>query len=232
MTATIRALLDGKLSRADVESWTRTLWPEDSGQGNPFAWGAAAVVFDSIWNIAKRAPDGSELIREVDLRGYLGWLETGDPYVGEQVPLVYLAPGIDSLAAKTAGTTPIRLWIDGIGWHFEMRFAAPTTGRPFAAVTNAQGEEGPIAVHKRREDPWREALIDLFEALEIDERDTLWLRPDIDVDALPTWSLWREDDNCNRFEMDRFHCYAKASAQQKMFEDRKHRQVYWVDAVG
>jgi hypothetical protein len=31
--------------------------------------------------------------------------------------------------------------------------------------------------------------------------------------------------------MDRFHSYAKAVAQQQMFEARKHRQVYWVDPV-
>jgi hypothetical protein len=186
MTATLRALLEGKLSRADVETWTRTLWPENGGQG--------------------------------------------DDLVGDSDPLVALAPGIDALTAKTGGTTPVRYWLDGIGWYLEMRFAAPTTGRPFAAFTNAEGEEGPIAVHKRRDDPWRQALIDLFEALEIDERDTLGLRPDIDLDALPTWSLWRQDDNGNRFEMDRFHSYAKADAQQQMFTARKHKQLYWVEA--
>jgi hypothetical protein len=188
------------------------------------------VVFTSIWNINERDHDGNELLRETDLRGYLGWLEAGDDLVGDSDPLVALAPGIDALTAKTGGTTPVRYWLDGIGWYLEMRFAAPTTGRPFAAFTNAEGEEGPIAVHKRRDDPWREALIDLFEALEIDERDTLGLRPDIDLDALPTWSLWRQDDNGNRFEMDRFHSYAKADAQQQMFTARKHKQLYWVEA--
>jgi hypothetical protein len=230
MTATLRDLLEGKLSRVEVKAWTRTLWPENGGQGSPFAWPTASTVFDSIWNITERDRDGRELIRETDLRGYLRWLEIGDDFVGDRDPLIALAPGIDALAAKIDGGDPIRHWVDGLGWHFELRFVAPATGRPFVASTRAEHEHAPIAVHKRRDDPWREAVIDLFEALEIDERDTRWLHPDIDLAALPTWSLWREDDNCNRFEMDRFHSYAKAIAQQQMFEARKHRQVYWVES--
>lgn len=232
MIATLRALLDGKLSRADVKAWTRTLRPENAGPGSPFDWGTATAVFDSIWNIDERDQGGDERIRETDLRGYLGWLETGDDLVGDREPLITLAPGIDALTAKTGGATPIRFWFDGIGWYLEMRFADPTTGRPFAAFTNAEGDEGPIAVHARRDDPWRDALIDLFETLEIDERDTLGLRHDVDIDALPSWALWRQDNNGNRFEMDRFRSYAKAAAQQQMYEDRGHGQMYWVEASG
>jgi hypothetical protein len=132
MMATLRAFLEGRLSRAEVKAWTRTMWPENGGQGSP----------------TERDRDGSELIREADICGYLHWLETDREYDGDRDPLVGLPPGIDALAVKT-GSTPIRYWLGGVGWYFELCFRAPTTGRPFVAIVTAQHEHQPIAVHTR-----------------------------------------------------------------------------------
>lgn len=59
--------------------------------------------------------------------------------------------------------------------------------------------------------------------------DVTHLHRDVDLARLPTWTLWREDFNNNRFEVARYHSYAKARAQEQVFTDRGHHQTYWVD---
>lgn len=47
------------------------------------------------------------------------------------------------------------------------------------------------------------------------------------------WSLWRQDDNGNRFRIARFSARAQAEAEQRRFEALAHKQIYWVeDAPG
>jgi hypothetical protein len=109
-----------------------------------------------------------------------------------------------------------------------MRFCAAGTSRPFVAQRPDRPEQA-IEIYKQRHDAWADAIIDLFETLAIDERDVAYLDPAIDPEQLPCWGLWREDDNANRFEIDRFHSYAKAIAQERIYTARGHRQFYWVD---
>lgn len=136
MMAHIRALLEGRESRADVMAWTRSMWPPERGQGSPFRSGDAVAVFDSIWNLDARQGD-QELVREIDLQAYLRWLGEGESFYGDEDELVFLAGDIEDLARRT-GTEAIRWWLDGLGWQASVRFAEPARGRPF--VVNASLE--------------------------------------------------------------------------------------------
>lgn len=231
---TVRALLESRMTRAQAKAWTRELWPPDSGQGGPLRSGIAATVFDSLWNIEERDERG-DVVREVDLRAYLDWLMRGDCFLGDDQPLLLLEGDIDEFG-KQLGVTPFRHWVDGLGWFLGLRFCATATERPFVARMG-EGPGGPSTIHrvieiyKQRSDPWHNAVIDLFETLAIDERDVGWMNPAVELEQLPRWALWREDDNANQFEIDRFRSYSKAIAQERMYTARGHRQFYWVDSA-
>lgn len=171
----VRALLDGRMTRAQAGVWIR----EHADESRPTSSDIAATVFASLEHIDAH-DDGGELVREE------------------------------------------------FGWHHAIRFCAVGTSRPFFALQDDRPAH-PVTIHKLRSDPWRDAVIDLFETLAIDEHDVAYLDPRIDLAQLPCWALWREDDNVNRFEIDRFHSYAKAIAQEQMYTARGHRQFYWVD---
>lgn len=220
------AVLAGTLSRAELAAWTRTLWPPGSGQGGPFRSATAACIFDSICGIEERDAQG-HVVREVDLRAYLGWLTEGESFLGEPDALVVLGLGIEALAARTGGT-PVTHWLDGIGWVQELRFCTPASGRPYIAGAH-RGRSDVLGVRKQQRDPWRDALLDLFEALAIDDRDVVRFGDEVDLESLPCWALWRSDDNGNKFEMERSRSYAKAAAQEQLYSARGHRQVYWVE---
>jgi hypothetical protein len=44
----------------------------------------------------------------------------------------------------------------------------------------------------------------------------------------PLWSVWRQDDNGNRFEMARGVSQAEATMLVRTYEDRPHKQTYWI----
>lgn len=46
----------------------------------------------------------------------------------------------------------------------------------------------------------------------------------------PAWTVWRQDDNGNRVPMLRFGNPHAARAVAHAFEERGHRQSYWVEA--
>lgn len=52
--------------------------------------------------------------------------------------------------------------------------------------------------------------------------------PRVDLDELPSWVLWRSDDNGNQFEMERFRSYAKAELHERIYTNRGHKQLYWI----
>lgn len=47
--------------------------------------------------------------------------------------------------------------------------------------------------------------------------------------AKELWSVWRQDDNGISFEVARGLSNAGATEMVKKFEQRGHKQVYWVD---
>lgn len=226
MTTKLRALLDGRVTRAEVTEWTRKLWPPDGGQGSPFKSGAAASVFDSIYALDARWGDDL-LVRDADIRAYVRWLTEGESFRADDDSVVVLARELEEFAAAV-GSETIRWWLAGIGWCAEVRFCAPARQRPFIARSHLD-YPGAMGISKQSCDDWYPAIVDLFEALAIDDGDCARINPEIDLSRLPIWTLRRQDDNGNSFEVARFRSYAKACAQAEIFTTRGHKQLYWVD---
>ena len=42
------------------------------------------------------------------------------------------------------------------------------------------------------------------------------------------WIVWRQDDNGNRFEVNRYGSRAEADEVAATMEARGHKQIYWV----
>jgi hypothetical protein len=42
------------------------------------------------------------------------------------------------------------------------------------------------------------------------------------------WTVWRQDDNGNRFEVARYGSRAEAELLAATMEARGHKQIYWV----
>jgi hypothetical protein len=221
MIEILEGLLAGRMTRASVHEWIESDWPQCwRDVGLP---GNANFVLGALWNIDDRDDHGRDYVGEPELRAYLDVLRGGESLIVDHDPLIGLSWGVDVLAERVGGQ-PIHWIYEGTGWEVEIRFCTRASGRAF----NATGG----GIYKSRHDPWREALIDLFEGLAIDERDVTWLNPKIDLAQLPEWALWREDDNANRFEIERSHCFAKLDRQEQILRDRGHKQSYWVDPVG
>jgi hypothetical protein len=45
------------------------------------------------------------------------------------------------------------------------------------------------------------------------------------------WVVWRQDDNGNRFEVNRYESRAEAEEVAATMEARGHKQIYWVAEV-
>lgn len=228
LSDTLRDLLAGRATRTDVKKWTRALWPPSNGLGNPFMSREAACIFDSIYNIDERWGD-SPLVRDVDLRAYLRWLTEGQVFLADDEPVVIVARNIEQFASAVNGNA-IRWWLDGIGWCAEVRFCAAATGRPFVAHSHLENPNS-MSISKLARDDWHDALVELFEALAIDDKDCTFINPGVDLSRVPCWALWHQDDNNNCFEVNRSKSYAKACAQANLFAARGHKQLYWIDLV-
>ncbi|MFB7054357.1 MULTISPECIES: hypothetical protein [Streptomyces] len=53
-----------------------------------------------------------------------------------------------------------------------------------------------------------------------------------DSGALLPWLVIREDDNGNRYRVGRYATRAEAQKVVDSFEDRAHKQLYWVERIG
>lgn len=42
------------------------------------------------------------------------------------------------------------------------------------------------------------------------------------------WELWRQDDGGHQFLVARFSTREEAEREMRVYEDRGHKQVYWV----
>lgn len=223
----MRALVAGDLTRADMSKWLAELRPPGSGQRGPFIHQPALSVYESL--CLDELWEGQPLVRDVDLRAYLRWLSEGESFhASGDDTLFVLAVDIEEFAAQTR-TEAIRWWHSGLGWRVSLQFASPVSGRAYLIHSGLE-HPGRIGLHKQDRYDLHEAIVDLFEALAIDEQDVTHLHRDVDLSRLPTWALWREDFNNsgNRFEVARYHSYAKACVQARVFTERDN-QTYWVD---
>jgi len=89
----------------------------------------------------------------------------------------------------------VRFWLEGLGLYRSLQLGSLATGRPFflqSPVGEVYGEPQ-VWITKRAEDDLQAALLDLFETLAIDERDTSHIIDGVDLSLLPVWELWRLD---------------------------------------
>lgn len=225
LVANLRALLAGRMTRAEMSTWLDELWPPGSGQGGPFRRQPAVSVFDSL-ALDERWGDAL-LVREVDLRAYLRWLSEGECFEADEDAVIVLDHDIEDFATQT-GTEAIRWWHDGLGWWTSLQFCSPASGRPYVVHSELKRPTA-MGFNKQKTVDWNDAIVDLFEVLAIDDDDVSFINSQVDLTRLPTWVLKRQDDNGNGFEMARFRSYAKARAQEQMYTARGHRQIYWVE---
>lgn len=211
----LRARLDGRMNRAQLQAWALARAPAS------FDSATVTAVFEALVGLEDDA-----IVGDVELRAYVEALASGQRFVGDPDPLVCLRMDIDVLAEQVRAT-PIHWWTPGLGWTRELSFAALASGRPFVAVARAE-QPGRTYVHERAGDRWQDALVELFEQLAIDEREAIALSPEVELAELPVWVLWREDDNGNRVEIDRYRSYAKAELDERLYTERGHRQSYWI----
>lgn len=219
------ALLEGRMTRDEVQTW---LLEEQAkaGRRGPFPSQPALCVYESLLSLDERWEDDF-LVREADLRAYLGWLAEGECFHSDGDALFVLERDIDEFAAQT-WTEAVRWWHTGLGWWLSLQFCSPASGRPYVVLAELTSPAR-LGLHAQAGVDRNDAIADLFELLGIDDRDVTFIHPSVDLERLPVWALRREDDNCNRFEIDRFRCYVKAYAQQQIYEARGHRQTYWIE---
>lgn len=164
----LEELLRGRISRGDVARITREMWPEGSGQGNPFRSGDASTVFESIWNIEERR-DGELLVRDSDVRAYVRWLT--EPTSLEGAREVACATRTAERLAGSLGLAGVRFWFDGLGWYLEVQTRSPRSDRQFIILGPLEFETG------RRVSTIRTTLPDRAD-LRDDILTTLGLEPD------------------------------------------------------
>ncbi|MEZ4383911.1 MAG: hypothetical protein R3A79_21445 [Nannocystaceae bacterium] len=224
----LRALLAGELTRDAVQTW---LLDEQAraGRRGPFPSQPALCVYESLLSLDERWGDDF-VVREVELRAYLRWLTEGESFRSDGDALIALDRNIEEFAAQT-GTEAARVWVTGLGWWLSFQFGSPASGRAYVVLADLESP-GRVGLHSQVDADRNDAIVDLFEVLAIDERDVEFIHPGVELERLPVWALWREDDNCNRFEIDRFRSYTKAYAQQQLYDARGHRQTYWVEPAG
>src|SRR5262249_44889332 len=123
-------------------------------------------------------------------------------------------------------TFPVRFWESGLGWMEGFEYASPITGRCYdfhASWWDTQ--RMPIMVLSGVGDP-ADVIAELFECLAIDSADTAYLK----VPMRSRWKLLRRDDNGHPFEVARFSGRAKALKKLGEFENRAHKQTYWLES--
>lgn len=172
LRARLDALLSGRSTREDVESWARAV------DVPPRVFAEAAVVVSSLCNAAELS-GGVPVLSERDFRAYRRWVTEGEAFFGDDEPLVVLN---GSLALLDGHAGPaVRFWEHGLGWAQERRFASPATGRPFVAL---QLDEGScIDIRKRREDDAPSAWRDLVATLAFEPSMVRYLQQGLSLDG-------------------------------------------------
>ena len=182
MLATIDAVLAGAMTRAEAMAWTVALLNTQPDRRNPFGKDPEAwTVFESLFGIDEIMSDGEPRVREVDLRSYRRWLLEEEFFIATRDPMVALRLTIDELAMKVGGE-PVRFWLDGLGWHAELRFRA-ANGRPFVALCCLE-QPSFVEVRFLRDDVARDALADLLELVALAD-DDIGLHPSLEATGRP-----------------------------------------------
>lgn len=71
-------------------------------------------------------------------------------------------------------------------------------------------------------------LDEVLEVLNLNSNDLVWVDKDIQFSP---YELWRQDDNGHKFLIETFPCKADAEKAKREFENRKHKQIYWLEKM-
>jgi hypothetical protein len=228
MVARVERLLDGRATREQLCSWAHEV---QKTHGRVFVHNAAAdALHTCLWSLDETLANTDEpLVRRVDLVDHLRAVQSGEPKLdSEEIAVLTLT--LHEIAVRTSAQAT-RIALDGIGWFEVVRFASPATGRCFVAGARLQHPPHPQSSVRTYRYPATEeerarVVSDLLDTLSIDMDEAVWsqCRP------ARRWRLMRADDNGNTALVAELTGYAKARAQLAAYEERAHKQTYWIDA--
>ncbi|MDC0668607.1 hypothetical protein [Nannocystis radixulma] len=226
----LQAFCAGQETHESLQAWARTA----AGGPAPTHRIACEIHLD-LWNAASRLPPGDPscpyILRPVDVVAYARQLQRGAVTIRLREFAVVKA-SLPAIAAQL-GLESERHVLDGLGWFESLQFASPGSGRVFVLSRPLQrAHADPTILEAAAAGPEvdaRDLLRDLFETLGIDLADVLELPDGFDPESLPKHTLWRQDDNGNRFAVATFTGLRKAEAALQRFLVLKHKQFYWLE---
>jgi hypothetical protein len=233
----LQGFVRGDETHASLVRWAGSGWRVEHAQGGPFPLNRTATRL--LVNLANASAPGrldqTPILRVEDAAHYIELLRRG-----ENRKLVRLIGCSRILLQKLQLRLQLpteREVVPGIGWCEYLRFASPASGRTFVLEESLQrsSSDGDNAYgnfsSEDQGDP-RDCLIDLLETLAIDLDDLAWRAPEFERLTLPTWTLWRQDDNGSKTAMTTFTGCRKAQAALAQFEALQHKQTYWLESPG
>lgn len=233
----LQAFLDGRETHESLRTWAGAAW-RDHQQGLARTNRTARLILSNVACAADRHPPGDEsqpyILRAVDVVEYLRKLQRGD-MTGPVREVAMLSMPLP-IFAERLGLDTDRYILDQLGWFEYLQFASPGSGRVFVLSRPLeffdQGRSLVEFVPLGPFDP-QDVLRDLFETFIVDHEDLVWLADDFDniCESLPRQTLWRQDDNGNRFAVATFTGARKAEAALQHFAALKHKQFYWLEDV-
>jgi hypothetical protein len=229
MVALVEQFLDGQATRGQLCSWAHRV-QKTHGRSVFMHNGAADALHTCLWNLDEMMPNTDEpLVRRVDLVDHLHAVRIGEPRLDpDEIATLTLTP--HEIAARTAMEVT-RMAVEGLGWFEVVRFASPATGQCFVAFARLQRPAHARSSVRTYRYPAADGerakvMSDLLDTLGIDMEETAWsqCRPP------RRWRVMRADDNGNTALVAEFTGYAKARAHLAVYEEKAHKQTYWIDA--
>jgi hypothetical protein len=234
MMARLEDFIAGRETNEGLEAWATSVWGKtQEGPVHANRWSSSVLI--NLHNASARhhPRDATSpfILRAADAAAYLQRLRRGE-FGGPGVLLGGIATSLEPFAEQF-GLGTERHVVDGLGWFEQLQFASFGSGRTFALNRPLQHLEmhdsvATDIVVAPGGSPG-EVLRDLVEALAIDRSDFVWLADAFKDVVLPEHTLWRQDDNGNRVEIQKFTGRRKAEAELGRFEALPHKQMYWLE---
>jgi hypothetical protein len=233
LIARLEGFVRGEVTGKTLQAWALDQWQRvPHGQSPLMPNRIASDVMDDLTGAGNETDTGEPIFRTVDAERCLRELKQGRPRdLGRYVAAPH-APFEHFVRQLKVPTE--RHIIPGIGWHEFLRFASPATGCVFCVRVSLQDwtiepePKVPLFCVQTDASPLT-CLLDLLETLSIDRSDLSWVAEEIATSEVPTWTLWRQDDNGNEALVQSFTGYRKARAELARFEALGHKQTYWLD---
>ena len=230
LLARLRRFASGDMTHEALGAWARAAWRPEHGQAGPLAGNprATALLLDAFNAEDRHDPrdaDSPRIFRPRDATEALRWFHAA-PLEGEPAVIGHFWLDFDRVARQVERPTR-RSVVDGIGWHEDLRFASPGTGRRFS-LARCLPQRGPrvTASTESGGDP-ADVLADFAETTGCDDAELEHRAAPFDV-PLPRWALHRQDDNGNEFVVSTHASRVRACSERDRFAARMHKQLYWV----